>query len=214
VQFTKRQDSRQTPRTNHTEAVKQIVRYLKGTIEKGIILRPTEHEIDVYVDADFGGLWDKEEAADRPIPAKLQTDYVVRYAGCPIIWGSTLQSEIALSTTEAEYLAMSTALPQTIPLMRLVDEIREKVGLPMDVVPTIKCNVFEDNSGAVELANVPKLRPRTKHINTKYHHFRKYVFDGTIRVQHVRTTEQWEDVFTKNLGVEFFTKFRKAIMGW
>jgi hypothetical protein len=168
----------------------------------------------VYVDAEFGGLWDKEEAADRPIRAKSRTGYVVWYAGCPIIWGSTLQSEIALSTTEAEYLAMSTALRQTIPLIWLVDKIREKVGLPIDVVPTIKCNVFEDNSGAVKLANVPKLRPRTKQINTKYHHFHKYVFDGTVKVQHVRTTEQWADVFTKNLGVELFTKFRKAIMGW
>jgi hypothetical protein len=84
----------------------------------------------------------------------------------------------------------------------------------MDVVPTVKCNVFEDNYGAVELANVPKLCPRTNHINTKYHHFRKYVFDGTIKVQHVRTTEQWADMFTKSLGVELFTKFRKANMGW
>jgi hypothetical protein len=73
--------------------------------------------------------------------------------------------------------------------------------------------VFEDNTGAVELANVPKLRLRTKHINGKYHHFRKYVFDGTIKVFHVRSEEQQADIFTKNLGEDLFVKFRKAIIG-
>jgi hypothetical protein len=81
----------------------------------------------VYVDADFGGLWDKETAKNKPITAKSRTGYVVTYADCPIIWASTLQSEIALSTTEAEYLAMSTALRQTIPLMRLVKELQKNL---------------------------------------------------------------------------------------
>jgi hypothetical protein len=202
------------PKTNHTEAVKRIVRYLKGTVEKGIIFDPTDHSFEVYVDADFGGLWNKEDAVDKPITAKSRTGYVIKYAGCPIVWGSTLQSEFALSTTEAEYLALSTALRQVIPLMRLVDEIKLKVGLNLTTIPVVKCNVFEDNTGAVELANVPKMRPRTKHINSKYHHFRKHVFDGTIKVQHIRTEEQQADILTKNLGVELFEKFRKQILGW
>jgi Reverse transcriptase (RNA-dependent DNA polymerase) len=202
------------PRTNHTEAVKRIGRYLIGTVNKGIILDPTEHSFEVYVDADFGGLWDREIAEDSPITSKSRTGYVVMYAGCPIIWGSQLQTEIALSTTEAEYLAMSTALRNAIPIMRLVKEMKRYLELPMDTVPKVHCTLFEDNSGAVELAKVPKMRPRTKHINPKYHHFRKYVHDGLIKIVQVSTSDQWADIFTKNLPRDLFLHFRKKILGW
>jgi hypothetical protein len=202
------------PKENHTEAIKLIARYLKGTVDKGLILKPTENKFKVYVDADFGGLWDKEKAQDHPITSKSRTGYVVTYADCPIIWASQLQSEIALSTTEAEYLALSTSLRNTIPIMRLVKELSNKFNLPLETKPTIYCTVFEDNSGAVELANVPKMRPRTRHINPKYHHFRKYVFDGKIKVQYIPTAEQQADIFTKNLPRDAFLKHRLKINGW
>jgi hypothetical protein len=204
----------QDPRLTHTEAVKRIARYLKGNIDKGIVMRPTEHSLKVWVDADFAGLWDKETAADAPITSKSRTGYVVTYGDCPIIWTSQLQTEIALSTTEAEYLAMSTALRETIPLIRLVEEIRDKMHLPMQTVPEVFCKIFEDNSGAVELAKVPKMRPRTKHINAKYHHFQQYVFEKKIVVEQVTMDEQIGDILTKNLSLDKFLKFRHAICGW
>jgi hypothetical protein len=74
---------------------------------------------------------------------------------------------------EAEYLSLSTALRDVIPLMKVVKEFKEELLLPMATTPVVHCKAFEDTSGAVELARVPKMRPRTKHINTKYHHFRK-----------------------------------------
>jgi hypothetical protein len=202
------------PRTNHTEAVKRIVRYLIDTVQQGIIMDPKDHSFEVYVDADFGGLWDREAAEDHPITAKSRTGFVIMYAGCPILWASQLQSEIALSTTEAEYLALSTALRNVIPLIRLVKELKRNLQLPMDTVPKILCTVFEDNSGAIELAKVPKMRPRTKHINSKYHHFRKYVHEGLIKIVQVSTDELWADIFTKNLPRDQFLHFRKEMMGW
>ena len=202
------------PRENHTEAIKSIARYLKGTIDKGITMKPTDSKFKVYVDADFGGLWDKERAQDHPITSKSRTGYVVTYADCPIIWASQLQSEIAMSTTEAEYLALSTSLRQTIPIMRLVKELSKKFNLNLETTPTIYCTVFEDNSGAVELANVPKMRPRTRHINPKYHHFRKYVFEGKIKVLYIPTADQQADIFTKNLPRDAFLKHRLNINGW
>jgi Reverse transcriptase (RNA-dependent DNA polymerase) len=117
------------PRINHTEAVRRLARYLKGNVDRGIIMNPTEHSFEIYVDADFGGLWDKETAEDDPTTAKSRTGYVVLYAGCPVIWASTLQSEFAMSTTEAEYLAMSTALRHALPIMRLVKEIKKRMVL-------------------------------------------------------------------------------------
>jgi hypothetical protein len=132
----------------------------------------------------------------------------------PYYWGSQLQTEIALSTTEAEYLALSTALRNAIPIMCLVKEIKRNLELPMDTVPKVHCTLFEDNSGAVELAKVPKMRPHTKHINPKYHHFRKYVHNGFVKVVQVSTNDQWADISTKNLPRDLFLHFRKKILGW
>ena len=78
----------------------------------------------------------------------------------------------------------------------------------------VHCAVFEDNSGAVELVRSPKMRPRTKHINIRYHHFREHVRAGQITVQKVSTDEQTADVLTKQLPMEVFRKHRRAICGW
>uniref|UniRef100_UPI00293D3639 Ty1/Copia family ribonuclease HI n=1 Tax=Janthinobacterium sp. TaxID=1871054 RepID=UPI00293D3639 len=72
----------------------------------------------------------------------------------------------------------------------------------------------EDNSGAVEIASVHKFRPRTKHINTQYHHFRHYVECGRVSVIATSTDEQCADVLTKSLSVPLMVKHRTAIMGW
>jgi hypothetical protein len=169
------------PRTNHTEAVQRIGRYLVDTFEDGIILDPSAHSFNVYADAEFGRLWDKDEAPENPIPSKSKTGYVIMYPNCPIIWASQLQTKIAMSTTEPEYLSLSSALRDTIPLMRLIEEIQEQLDLPIDCITKVHCTLFEDNSGAVELAKVPKLRPRTKHINPKYHHFTRHVHEGKFK---------------------------------
>ena len=75
-------------------------------------------------------------------------------------------------------------------------------------------NAFEDNTGALELSKVPKMRPRTKHINIKYHHFRAHIQKGTITVKHVDTENQIADIFTKPLHAPLFLKHRLSIMGW
>jgi hypothetical protein len=165
-------------------------------------------------DADYCGLWDKSIAMEDPTTAKSRTGFIVMYAGCPIIWASQLQPEIAQSLTESEYISLSQALRQTILLMRLVKEIQEKLELQMEITTKVHCKLFEDNSRAVELANVPKMRPRSKHINAKYHHFRKYVADKTIQVLKVAKFDQLADILTKNLTEALFLRFRKLICGW
>jgi hypothetical protein len=129
----------------------------------------------------FGGTID----STNPVSSKSCTGYVIIYSGCPIIWASQLQLEIALSTTEAEYIALSTALRQTISLIRLVSKLKVKLELLMDTVPKVYCQACEDNTGAVQMCKVHKLRPHTKHINTRYHHFCQYINDKKIEVQHI-----------------------------
>ena len=126
-----------------------------------------------------------------------------------------MQTEIALSTVEAEYIALSQSLREMIYMMQLVDKIKKrKIPLHGRAQTVVRCKVFEDNMGALELSKVPKMRPRTKHINIKYHHFRQHVQDGTITVQHITTEEQVADIFTKPLPEKAFRKHRRSIMGW
>jgi len=105
------------PKRCHELAVGHIVHYLKGTKHCGYILRPSsEHRnLDCYVDADFAGLWSPSSFHD-PISIKSRTGYVISFASCPVLWSSKLQTEIALSTTEAEYIAMSQASRDLIPM--------------------------------------------------------------------------------------------------
>jgi hypothetical protein len=83
--------------------------------------------IEVWVDADFAGGWDPSEAGDADVYS--QTGFIIYNAGCPIYWKSKLQTEIALSTAEVEYITMSQALRETIPLATLMQEMNENFPL-------------------------------------------------------------------------------------
>ena len=82
------------------------------------------------------------------------------------------------------------------------------------ISPQVTCKVFEDNEGALELARFPKLRPRTKHINQIYHHFRSYVARKKIKILPIDTKVQIGDLFTKPLPKEQFKRLRAKIMGF
>jgi hypothetical protein len=202
------------PRKSHANAVKQIVRYLIGTQDKGIILKPTGNEFEVYCDSNFVGDYNKDTSHYDVMTAKSRGGHIIMYAGCPIVWSSKMLTEVTLSTTESEYCEISNALRSTIPLMNFVNEIRERYDKNLTGVPVVKCEVFEDNSGAVELATVHKMRPRTKHINVKYHHFREHVRKKLIRISHVSSENNCSDTCTKPLGTTLFEKHRLFIQGW
>ena len=122
-------------------------------------------------------------------------------------------SNVTLSTTEAEYVALSRAMREVIPMQFLLKELNKCTKL--DIGQTITYStVFEDNKGCIELVNCPKLRPRSKHIHIKYHHFREHVTNGTIKVEHIPSSEQLADIFTKPLPLELFAKLRRGIIGW
>jgi hypothetical protein len=201
------------PKHIHEIAVRRIVHYLKGTKEKGYILQPsTSRTLDCFVDADFAGLWSSELAHD-PISVKSRTGYVITFTNCPIVWSSKLQTEIALSTTEAEYIAMSQSARDLIPMRDLLHEFASATKLIFGDTVT-HSTIFEDNRGCVDLANAPKLRPRTKHIGLKYHHFRSHVSSGAIKIQWIATQHQLADIFTKPLPISTFESLRHTLLGW
>jgi hypothetical protein len=217
------------PNQTHQKAVKHLCRYLLGTRDKGLLLRPNQqHCLSAYVDADFAGLWHKDYAHMRET-ALSRTGFIICYANCPIIWTSKLQTEIALSTCEAEYIALSMCARSLIPMRTLLSEV-SKFQPPAahptltrtgkDETTPLLCKqhqsiVYEDNTGALEIANQEsQYRPRTKHISIKWHRFRDNIRSGEMTVSKIDTTLQWADFLTKPLTKIPFERLRKLVMGW
>ncbi|KAL7554972.1 hypothetical protein ACHAWF_018568 [Thalassiosira exigua] len=203
------------PKKSHEAAVKRIGRYLKGTMDKGLILDPSDDlTIDCYPDADFAGLWGHEHPQD-PHCARSRTGYVITLAGCPILWKSKLQTEIALSTMEAEYVALSTACRDLFPIMDLVKEIGQHFGLPVQDKSRFHVRVHEDNVGALLLGQLEprRMTPRSKHYAVKYHWFRTQLEPRGVVLTKIESKEQLGDIFTKGLGRIAFEYLCKKPMG-
>ena len=121
---------------------------------------PTK-SLETYVDAYFIGNWNSSTAAHNVNTSTSRSGYVILLAGCPIIWARKLQSQIDLSTTEVEYIALSTSPRNTIPVMNLRKELKNRNFCIVSTTATVHCTIFEGNNGAFEIVNVPKMRPRT-----------------------------------------------------
>ena len=135
------------------------------------------------------------------------------YANCPIYWASRLQTEIALSTSEAEYIALYLALRKVIPLMTLMKDLQKIC--PVDITkPTFHCKVHKDNQSCIKMAKSKKITPRTKHTALKYHHFCSYVKEGAIKIDYCYTEDQKADLLTKPLSDALFFRLRYMLVGW
>ena len=135
------------------------------------------------------------------------------YAGCPITWGSKLKTEIDLSTTESKYIALSSAMREVIPFLGLMKETDGLFGL-LTRDPVFCCTFWEDNESCITVAKSPKFTPRKKHTAIKYHHFRRFVSDGTIIIKSIDRAEKIADIFTKPLGDKSFCFLRHQLMSW
>ena len=214
------------PRQSHAIAVKRILRYLKGTKDEGMVLHPKNNmKVDCYVDADFAGLWGIEYDQD-PTCVKSRSGHLIMFMGCPLLWSSKLQTLIALSTMEAEYVALSNAMRDLIGIREILKEIYvhvlcdsklknpsySTVSKTFGLIPASV--VHEDNQAALKFAQMPKMSPRTKHIAIPYHFFRSKVAELEIKVVAIHTNNQLADQFTKGLPAEKFVRDRKQLMGW
>jgi hypothetical protein len=202
------------PKVEHTAAVKRIGRYLLGTMDKGIIWTPNTDSLHCYTNASFLGDWNKEIAEYDASTALSRTGYIVTYGGCPILWSSKIQTEITHSATEAEYVALSISLKEVESVMHILRELKLISATLNNDIPTVHCAVFEDNIGAIEMARLPKMRPRTKHLNAKYHHFREAVANKWITINYINTKSQIADILTKAVITELFETLRKHMLGW
>ena len=144
----------QNPDRGHSEAVKWIRRYIKGTIDVGLVFKKNvtgKQECIRYIDSDYVGDLDKRRS---------KTGYVFILSQAPVSWRSTLQSIVTLSTIEAEYMAMTEAIKEAIWLQGLLDDLR----IDQDLLK-INC----DSMIVIYLGKSRVYHARTKHIDVKFH---------------------------------------------
>tara|TARA_B110000027_G_C16082127_1_gene284137 strand:- start:209 stop:1387 length:1179 start_codon:yes stop_codon:yes gene_type:complete len=189
----------------HWQALKRILRYLRGTIDQktgkspGLLYdkRVTQDKPVIgYVDSDF---------ARCPDSRKSMLGYVFICCGGPIQWKATKQSIIAASTAEAEYIALSEATKEAIWLRKLLKDFR----IPVGAIP-----LYEDNQACIKILENPVYHARTKHIGIKVHLVRDYFEKGEIVVPYISTHEQLADIFTKPLPKATFEKFASRLVHW
>ena len=181
--------------------------------------------LDCYVDADFAGLYRRDPDTESTA-VKSRTGYIISMAGCYIQCKSQLQTTIALSTSEAEYGALSQAMRTLLPIREIILEFIEHVKL-VDVkeryifkspehAKNFTTTIYEDNSTALNLATNQKITSRTKHWCIKWHFFWSHLNDKTKNMKCVKvaSSEQRADYLTKGLTKETFENCCMLNQGW
>ena len=184
------------PSKDHWIGVKRVVRYLKGTLRYGLKFTAHEKEPELfgYSDADWVGDVDTRRST---------SGYVFQIGSTTVSWSSRKQATVAKSSTEAEYVELSSATQEAVWLRRLMEDL----GREMDAPTTI----YEDNQGAIELAKNAKYNNRTKHIDICHHFVRERVVSNEFQVIYCPTKDMIADIMTKGLGKLSFEKLRNLL---
>ena len=173
--------SMQKPTVRNLIAAKRVIRYLKGTSERGLLFSSKGNEdLVVYADADWAG--DREGC-------RSTSGWVVMLQGAAVSWQSKLQTIVALSTTEAEYTCVSSAAQEIV--------YQRQLRQDMLIVVTEPTLLFNDNSGCVALAHNPVMHKRTKHLSIKQHYIRSQIVNKQIKLMFCRTAKMVADILTK-----------------
>lgn len=173
------------PRSEHWSAIKRVMRYLQGTKDyKLTYTKSGNRKITGYCDADWAS-----DARDR----KSCTGYIFLFQGSAISWCSRKQQTIALSTAEAEYMAMGSAAQEALWLRQLQAE----VGRGSDTLL-----IYCDNQSAIKLSANDCYLPRSKHIDIRYHFIKDHVINNNLKFCYVKGCENVSDILTKGTTVE------------
>lgn len=181
------------PGLTHWSAVKRIMRYLRGTSGFRITYsKDHDSELTGFTDADWGGDTDTR---------KSTTGYIYTFMGGAVSWNVKRQLSVAISSCEAEYLAMSRTVQEALWWRSFQSQIFGQDSI------TIRC----DNQSAICIAQNEGYNPRTKHLDIKYHFVKDAVNQGAIRVEYINTKQQPAVGLTKPLMTQKLELFRNFI---
>jgi hypothetical protein len=196
------------PREPHLTALKCLLRYLRGTVDYGLLLHRSylRGTVDyglllhrsstelVYTDADWAGC---------PDTRRSTSGYAVFLGRNLVSWSSKRQPVVSRSSAEAEYHAVANGVAEASWLRQLLAELHN----PLSRSTLVYC----DNVSAVYLSTNPVQHQRTKHVEIDLHFVCDRVAIGDVRVLYVPTTSQFADIFTKGLSSSTFTEFRSSL---
>jgi hypothetical protein len=177
------------PGPEHWKGLMHVLAYIKATLDYKISYhRETQNGIKPYgfVDADYAG--------DLLDTGRSTGAYIFMMSGGPVSWSSKRQETVALSTTEAEYMATSRACQQAVWMYSFMRE----AGLEQPTPATL----YNDNTGSIALTKNKKGHKKAKHIHIRYHYIRERVGSGDVAVVHVPSKENLADILTKPLSRE------------
>ncbi|CAF4947657.1 unnamed protein product [Pieris macdunnoughi] len=166
----------------HWHHVKRILKYLQKTKSYGLKFTKDTCNLEGFVDADW---------ASNTVDRKSYTGFCFKLSGCVISYECRKQQTVALSSTEAEYMAIAEACKEAIYLKSLISDI---IGCNYTVV------IYNDNQGAKKLTENPLFHKRTKHIDVRYHFIREAVSNSLIKIEYLSTSEMPADILTKSLS--------------
>ena len=153
------------------------------------------------MDADFAcGISQEDSHNTENVMSYM--GYVITYIWCILLWYSKLQTEVYLSTIEAEYIALRQAMRNIITFMALMKEISYIIDIHLPN-PEVFCNVFEDNQSCIAVAESNTFFQEQK-IASKYHHSLRFVQNKIIQICYIDTREQASDIFTKPFDKTLF----------
>lgn len=185
----------ENPKELHFQAVKRIIRYLKGTCEFGLFYqRNGGKDLIGYTDSDYAN-----DIEDR----KSTSGYVFMMSEAAISWSSKKQPVVSLSTTEAEFIAAAASSCQAVWIRRILEAVGRN-----QTSPTV---IYCDNSSTIKLSKNPVMHGRSKHIDVRFHFLRDLTKNETVELKHCSSQEQVADVMTKALKLEDFVRMRRKL---
>jgi len=177
----------------HWKALKRVIRYLDTTRDLWLTFGGVDRSIRGYTDSDWGSQPDRYSISG----------YAFAFGCGTISWRSKKQPIVALSTTEAEYIAMTDASKEALWLRHILEEIHPDFSI---VVP-----LHSDNQSAIALARDNKFHQRSKHISLRYHHIRDRVKNNEISIHYIPSTDNFADILTKALPRPQFEYLRNGL---
>jgi hypothetical protein len=186
----------------HVKSLFRLVKFIMSTKDKCLEMKfdqlqsGKKWKIKAFCDSDYAG--------DRDTRMSV-TGFIIFVAGAPISWRSRGQKSVSLSSSEAEYIALSEVCGEILFLKQVLEFLGVDIDLPIQIMV--------DNIGAIFLSQNQSVSQRTRHIDVRHHFVRQHIENGVVEVNFVRSEENVADIFTKNVGTDVYNKHVSQFLG-